>query len=239
MKLNNMIRGNLKKIIGIALILTLAIGGTVIYLISEEKAEMVAANINSEESDLITEEEPIEENIEEPVEEQKPVKVEEKTQAQEENTAKVDNDKETQKVNEQPKKQESQKQKEQSKPAVQPKKQANKGTTYTSKGLGISFDLPGSWNDKYVIKDTGNELKVFMKHSRNDEGLGLLFIITSDLEMGQFMDTIYGINKEQTLNGKKLVVGSPTDYKMIPNDSLEKQYREMLSQSKDVLRTLR
>ena len=78
-----------------------------------------------------------------------------------------------------------------------------------------------------------------MKHSRNSEGVGLLFIITSHVESGQFMDTIYGINKEQTLNGKKLVVGGPTDYPMIENDPLEKQYREMLSQRSEVLKTLR
>ena len=78
-----------------------------------------------------------------------------------------------------------------------------------------------------------------MKHSRNDEGLGLLFIITTNAEDAPFLDAIGRINKEQTLNGRKLFVGGPTGYSMIENDPLEKQYREMLSQRSEVLRTLR
>ena len=247
------IKDNMKKVISAAVILTLAICGFAVYFLNEDKSERVATNMKSEEADQITEEtdtensiknneeeKAAEENEQAKVDEVSNVKVEEKKEQPKENVQQSEKPKETPKANENAKTQQTQQtQKEPSKPAVQSQKPANKVTTYTSKGLGISFDFPGNWNGKYVIKDNGDELFVYMKHSRNNEGLGLLFIITSHVEDAQFLDTIYGINKEQTLIGKKLVVGGPTDYRMIENDPLEKQYREMSSQCQEVLRTLR
>ena len=242
------IKDNMKKIISAAVILTLSICGAVAYFFIGDKSERVATNIKNEDVDSVVEkiesedsdEKKDEENKQAKVDEASNAKVEEKKEEPKENVQKSEKPKETPKANENAKTQQTQQtQKEPSKPAVQSQKPANKVTTYTSKGLGISLDFPGNWNGKYVVKDNGDELFVYMKHSRNSEGVGLLFIITSHVESGQFMDTIYGINKEQTLNGKKLVVGGPTDYPMIENDPLEKQYREMLSQRSEVLKTLR
>lgn len=239
------IKDNMKKIISAAVILTLSICGAVAYFFIGDKSERVATNIKNEDVDSVVEkiesedsdEKKDEENKQAKVDEASNAKVEEKKEEPKENVQKSEKPKETPKANENVKTQQTQQQP--SKPAVQSQKPANKVTTYTSKGLGISLDFPGNWNGKYVVKDNGDELFVYMKHSRNSEGVGLLFIITSHVESGQFMDTIYGINKEQTLNGKKLVVGGPTDYPMIENDPLEKQYREMLSQRSEVLKTLR
>ncbi len=241
------IRGNKKKIISVALVLIFTVCGFTLYFLNGNKSERVAANMKSEEADQITEgtdtkniikdneqEKAAEENQQAKVNEVSNVKVEEKKEEAKDNVQKSEKPNETPKNNKN-----QQTQKEPSKPAVQSQKPANKVTTYTSKGLGISFDFPGNWNGKYVIKDNGDELFVYMKHSRNNEGLGLLFKITSHVEDAEHMDTIYGISKEQTINGKKLAIGGPTDYRMIENDPLEKQYREMSSQRNEVLRTLR
>lgn len=206
------IKNNMKKVISAAVILTLAICGFAAYFLNEDKSERVAANMESKELDSITEEtdednsienkdeeKAAEENKQAKVDETSNAKVEEKKEEPKENVQQSEKPKETPKANENPKthqtQQTQQTQKQPSKPAAQPKKPANKGTTYTSKGLGISFDLPGNWNGKYVIEDNGDELAVYMKHNKNNRGLGLLFEITSHVEHAQFLDTIYGINK--------------------------------------------
>lgn len=115
--------------------------------------------------------------------------------------------------------------------------------TYTSKSSNFSFVIPAKWQDKYFIKDDGTTLSVYMKHKDNlSMGSGLLFIITSDLERynyGDFLDTIGGISKHTTLNGKEYLIGGPTDFRINEGDPLEGRYKEMIQERTSVLETLK
>jgi hypothetical protein len=128
-----------------------------------------------------------------------------------------------------------------SKPKQQ-EKPVNKGpVTYKSSGLGISFDMPRSWENNYVIKDNGTEIKVYMKHERNSEGAGYLFTITSnihDYSDGMYLDSIDG-EKKKTINGRQYLVGGPLDFRMDDNDPRVKTYKSMVRECGAVLKTLR
>lgn len=233
-------RKNLKKVIGISIILVIAISGVAVYALNKENADEISLNadINSEEGNIIDEEPaPAKEEESPKVEEVINQQPEEKSDTVKEDTPKVNNNKEVQKVNEEPK--EIPKKEKESK---ENKVTVNKSVTYTSKGLGISFDIPGNWTDKYLINDDGKEIRVYMKHNTNSRGGALLFIITNDLTAynnGDLIDTIGGLNKEVTINNKKYLVGGSTDCSIDANDQAINLYREMLSQRKEVLLTLR
>lgn len=115
--------------------------------------------------------------------------------------------------------------------------------TYKSKSSNFSFVIPAKWQDKYFIQDDGTTLSVYMKHKDNlSRGSGLLFIITSDLDSfnnGDFLDTISGISKHTTLNGKEYLIGGPTDFRMDSGDSLVGRYKEMIQECSSVLKTLK
>lgn len=112
---------------------------------------------------------------------------------------------------------------------------------YTSSGLGITFDIPASWKDKYYIDDTGSTVKIYTKHSQNNIGCGLLVTITSDGEScgnGEYLDTIGG-EKVKNINGKTYYVGGPLDFRMEEDDSLVEVYRNMIQQRESVVKSLR
>lgn len=230
----NLCRKNLKKAMGISIILVIAISGAAVYALNKENAD-----INSEEGNIIDEEPvPAKEEESPKVEEVINQQPEEKSDIVKEDTPKVNNNnKEVQKVNEKPKEIPNKENK-----SKENKVAVNKSVTYTSKGLGISFDIPGNWKDKYLVNDDGKEIRVYMRHNTNSQGGALLFIITSDLTAynnGDLIDTIGGVNKEITINNKKYFIGGPTDCSVDANDPAIKLYKEMLSQRKDVLITLK
>lgn len=231
-------RKNLKKVIGISIILVIAISGVAVYALNKENTDekSLNADINSEEYNVI-DEEPAKEEESPKVEEVINQQPEEKSDIVKEDTPKINNNKEVEKVNEEPK-EISKKEKE----SKENKVAVNKSVTYTSKGLGISFDIPGNWKDKYLVNDDGKEIRVYMRHNTNSQGGALLFIITSDLTAynnGDLIDTIGGVNKEITINNKKYFIGGPTDCSVDANDPAIKLYKKMLSQRKDVLITLK
>lgn len=113
--------------------------------------------------------------------------------------------------------------------------------TYKSTGLHIAFDMPRSWEDNYVIKDNGKEIRVYMKHEQNDIGAGYLFTITSDIHdynNGMDLDSIGG-EKKKNINGKQYLVGGPLDFRMDDNDPRVKTYKSMVRECSGVLKTLR
>lgn len=229
-------RKNLRKVVVIVIILVIAISGATVYALNKKNVDEISLNadMNSEEGNIIDEEPaPAKEEESIKVEEVISQQPEEKSNTVKEDTPKVNsNNKQVQEVNEKPKEI----------PNKENKVAVNKSITYTSKGLGISFDIPGNWKDKYLINDNGKKISVYMKHNTNSQGGALLFIITSDLTAynnGDFIDTIGGLNKEITISDKKYLIGGPTDCSVGANDPDIKLYKEMLSQRKDVLLTLK
>ena len=117
----------------------------------------------------------------------------------------------------------------------------NTPITYTSSGLGITFDMPASWKDKYYIEDTGSTVKIYTKHSQNNIGCGLLVTITSDGEScgnGEYLDTIGG-EKVKNINGNTYYVGGPLDFRMGEDDPLVEVYKNMIQQRGSVVKSLR
>lgn len=158
---------------------------------------------------------------------------------QKENVEVNENQSEPVKQKEEPKKQPANSTSQQSKP--EPKQTNNNPISYTSSGLGITFDMPASWRDKYYIEDTGSIVKIYTKHSQNNIGCGLLITITSDGEScgnGEYLDTIGG-EKAKNINGKTYYVGGPLDFRMEEDDSLVEVYRNMIQQRESVVKSLR
>jgi hypothetical protein len=126
---------------------------------------------------------------------------------------------------------------------VQEKQVSNKPITYTSKGLGLSFDMPTSWVNKYVIKDNGTEISFYMNHDSSlGEGDGLLFIITSDIndyDKGGLLDTIADIKKIKEIKGKKYLVGGPKDCRIEKGNPDKDTYITLVQQVPQVLKSLR
>jgi DUF4097 and DUF4098 domain-containing protein YvlB len=127
---------------------------------------------------------------------------------------------------------------------TQVKQSPAKSSTYTSKNLGVTFDIPASWANKYVIKDSGTDISVSMKRDPKNlqTGDGLLFIITTDFDgfnNGSFLDSVPGVNKVTTIKGKKYLVGPPTDCRVEVGDPDQELYRIMSHQISQVLKTLR
>lgn len=125
---------------------------------------------------------------------------------------------------------------------VQQKQAANKPITYTSKGLGISFDMPGDWANKYVVKDNGESIHVFMKNSGVNDGRGLLFTITSnitDYNNGSMLDSVPGVDKTMVIKGRKYLLGAPTGCVVEVGDPDEGLYKNMSHQISQVLKSLR
>ncbi|WP_143315489.1 Ig-like domain-containing protein [Clostridium sp. HBUAS56017] len=117
----------------------------------------------------------------------------------------------------------------------------NKTITYSSKGLGVSFDMPASWENNYIVKDDGIQITVYMKHEDNDNGSAWLFTISSDMHdfsNGDNLDNIYdGIHR--TINGKQYLVGGPTDIGLSENDSKFKLYQTMKKDCSNIIKSLR
>lgn len=239
--------GKKKLIIGCSVITLLLVSGIGVYAInlegkkdtsSEQKVEedVTAENTSNENT------EPVQEQ---PKEEEKPQvveqpKVEQNTQSNTTTQNNTDNSENKSTKTQQPAPAKA-KSNESTTKKVQP--QQNKPITYTSKSLGLSFDMPASWKDKYFINDNGTEIKVYTKHKDNlNDGCGLLFTITSDLsdyDGGKYLDGIGHINREQTLNKRKYHVGGPLDFRMGEDDPLKDLYRNMVRDSEKVLSTLR
>lgn len=118
----------------------------------------------------------------------------------------------------------------------------NTKITYQSKNFGLEFDMPSSWKDKYYISENENTIRVSMKHDKNDEGYGLLFLITQDFnayDNGNCIDIIGTIDVFQEINGVKYLVGGPTGYGLNFDDPQTALFDTMTSQREDVLKTLR
>jgi hypothetical protein len=124
---------------------------------------------------------------------------------------------------------------------VQQKQASNNSITYTSKGLGISFDMPASWANKYDIQDSGTEVMVISKCIDNNIGSGFLFLITSDLNAyaeGSQLNPILG-DIHKNINNKKYLIGGPTDTKFWEKDPNFNAYKIMQKECVNVLKSLR
>ncbi|WP_102401874.1 hypothetical protein [Haloimpatiens massiliensis] len=133
------------------------------------------------------------------------------------------------------------------KEGIQKKQVSNKPITYKNKKLGICFDMPASWANKYFIKDNGTEVRVYMRNKHNlDSEDGFLFIITTDIHDyndGKFLDSIGGIDKIKVINDKKYLIGGPTGV-TFPGDNFNdnpefKTFSQLNNDRAVVIKTLR
>jgi hypothetical protein len=243
----------MKAIIGVSAIVLVLASGFAVYAINSSNQESKTSDKEVEDTSCLA-------NLDEdtdPIQEQ--VKTEEKQPIEQtvtdENVQKVNSNADVQKntsnnKNETTKNQSVEQNKAKS-TEVNSSKQGNeegkqvdtKPITYTSKGVGISFDMPASWANKYTIKDNGTQVVVYMKREQNlGTGDGCLFIITSNIEdygKGSFLDSVAGINKITVVNGKNYLVGPPTDCRIELGDPDQDTYKTMTHQISQVLKTLR
>lgn len=125
----------------------------------------------------------------------------------------------------------------------QPKKtnQSKSPQKYVSAKFGISIDFPASWQGKYKVLESDNELHVIFKPvSHPVERGGVLFSIikrTPDLYEGMY-DTV---GKRYVTNAKGVVflIGGPTDVGF-PTDNPEYgAYRQLASERASVVNTIK
>lgn len=123
---------------------------------------------------------------------------------------------------------------------TQVKQSVTKKITYKSKGLGIAFDMPADWANKYEIQDSGMEVMVISKCLDTNIASGILFLITNntDAYSDGSLSPILG-NIHQVINGKQYLVGGPKDIETWKKDPNFNAYKTMQSESVDVLKSIR
>ena len=137
--------------------------------------------------------------------------------------------------------------KESVKPATKPtnsstSKKAN-DKVYKSKRHNISFTIPSSWEGKYIIEETENEIMVcYILQDPQYKGEPKLFLSIKDKE--KYGDTsnmsyerIPNAPEEITVNGKKYLITSPTD--TVPTVYDLKGYQKMINESYKLVNSIR
>lgn len=130
------------------------------------------------------------------------------------------------------------------KPTQKPKPNpSNKSEQYASKNLGFTIDFPESWKGHYNVVEGKDYLRVSFKPSKEPltyEGEGVLFMIlkkTPDLKEDGY-DTI-GSSKYFEAKGATYLIGGPLDFPMKENHPEVKEYKEMMKERPNVLKTIK
>lgn len=111
--------------------------------------------------------------------------------------------------------------------------------TYNSEALKIAFDMPASWEGKYRVVEREDTLSVYyISDYESSAGYGRLFAISKlkDEDDVGFYDSVPGVEKVQTINGTKFVLGAPTDFPFLQEDP---NFNDFMSTNKEVPQVLK